>query len=269
MGAFATAIRVARARPDRLRGVLHDRRVLNRAAGCTVIRLSFGQLHLLSPWDVSQLRGVAVSYQYCHRGFIPASGWTIVDVGANLGFFTAWALSFMQTGTILAIEPAPSTFAMQLRNVGPSGTCARPGVEVLCRNLAAGAHRGEMPFVVAEGQSALSHGDRDGRGAHADVERPQDCVVPVLPLDDIVSSEPMLSEVAGIDLLKVDVEGMEADCFGGARTVLDRTLRVVFEYHSNDLLSACATVLCAHGMHERYRLPNQPGADVGTSFWSR
>ena len=51
------------------------------------------------------------------EAFVPKPGWTVVDVGANIGCFTLWAATHMQRGHLWAFEPMPRTFDYLQRNI--------------------------------------------------------------------------------------------------------------------------------------------------------
>ena len=48
---------------------------------------------------------------------LPRGAVTVIDVGANIGLFTLWALAEAPTSRVIAIEPAPATFALLGRNL--------------------------------------------------------------------------------------------------------------------------------------------------------
>lgn len=131
----------------------------------------------------------------------------ILDVGANLGVFSLVMSRRYSERRIVAFEPAPSTFAALGANAALNGAG-----NVECHRLAVAAHDGTAGFAMREdarANSSLSGGAPNA--ARIEIE----CTT----LDRFAA-------LAGIDriaLLKVDVEGFEADVFRGAGKVLART----------------------------------------------
>jgi FkbM family methyltransferase len=147
-----------------------------------------------------------------------ASGATFVDVGANVGVFTilaGWLVG--PDGRVLALEPSPRVFPYLEHNV------RRNGLEnVRLRQCAALDHDGtSVSFYEAPAQHF-------GMGALAPQFDGQPTPVPGRTLDSLLEDE----EIERVDLLKVDVEGFEADVFRGARRLLTsgRPPVIVFEF---------------------------------------
>jgi FkbM family methyltransferase len=134
-------------------------------------------------------------------------GGVIVDVGANIGVFTAaCARAAGAGGRVIALEPSPATFRkLQL-------TCERlqlANVELL--RVAAAEKSGIRSFVVGDDTDPLRQHLSDARPSG-----PAD-VVPVeaRTLDDICGER-----LADVSLVKVDVEGHEAEALAGAPRIL-------------------------------------------------
>jgi FkbM family methyltransferase len=124
---------------------------------------------------------------------------TFVDVGANVGLFSA--LLFDRFSKFYLVEPSPSSFAAL------QATCAlNPSVECLPLNAAASDAAGELAFLDDGPCSSTSR----VAGAAAATGG---CVIRVEAntLDAILAGEQ-----API-VLKIDVEGWEERVFGGAR----------------------------------------------------
>ena len=133
----------------------------------------------------------------------------VVDVGANVGLHTVLAAAC--GAEVVALEPLPAARAMLERNVARNGFSGRVNV------LAAGAAatRGELTFT--DGPSCLNHVVGAGESPDVPVR-----MVPVVPLDDVVpAGRPVV-------MLKIDVEGFEAEVLRGAtRLLADPALQAV------------------------------------------
>lgn len=149
-------------------------------------------------------------------------GDTVIDVGANYGFWTEpMARAVGATGKVIAFEPVPFTVRTLRQVVRILGLA---NVEV--RAEACGEDRGELILTVpVQGSGAISAGqahlatrddDRPGREAHVRWSGSTDVRAAVVRLDDVVP----VDEVA---FLKCDVEGAEPHVLRGARAVLERS----------------------------------------------
>ncbi len=136
-----------------------------------------------------------------------APGDTFVDVGANMGYFTLLAASRVGArGSVVAVEPSP---AVLRRLWGDVGLNEAFNVRVLC--VAAGAEEAIVPFYRAGWNDAES-----STLAIPGLER--EGTVRAAPLHRLLTGQ----ELARTRLIKVDVEGAEADVVAGLLPGLER-----------------------------------------------
>jgi FkbM family methyltransferase len=129
---------------------------------------------------------------------------TVVDVGANVGYFSLLAAYAVgRLGAVHAVEALPSTVGLLRHNIALNGAS-----NVTVHPVAAGDEAGEIEIFKASdsvlGSSSTTSGEvSEGR-------------VPCVTLDEL------LREVDGADvrLLKVDVEGDEESVLRGATRLL-------------------------------------------------
>jgi FkbM family methyltransferase len=167
-----------------------------------------------------------------HVDFIPQSGWTVFDVGANIGVFTV--LQATQGARVYSFEPNPESYSRLSRNVAANklGGCVRLFPTAL------GDERGMGSLHVVGGGTTAGVVTRVRAGASA-----SGVAVPIATLDEVVSTLPELS----IDLLKIDAEGSEVAILRGGERTLDQVQRIVVEYHSRDLLRQVEEILGRKG----------------------
>jgi FkbM family methyltransferase len=147
-------------------------------------------------------------------------GDSCIDVGAHIGWFTTLAAGLVgASGQVVACEPYPSNLILLQKNLDQNG----------CRNVrlvatALGSRLGTLSLAAGAGDSgAVTALDwaHDGR-----VE------VPMTTLDDISG------DLGDIALIKMDVEGWEAQILAGAEETLARTRHVLIEINRPALKKA-------------------------------
>ncbi|HEX4034154.1 MAG TPA: FkbM family methyltransferase [Solirubrobacteraceae bacterium] len=135
----------------------------------------------------------------------------IVDLGANIGLFGAFAASRWPQAAILAYEPEPGNAAVHERTIAENGAADR---WTLVR-AAAGTGDGTARFASGQGPSShIVAGDA----------APAEQVIDVALRD-------VLPVICGADLVKIDVEGGEWQIIADARFAADPPRVVVLEYH--------------------------------------
>lgn len=128
-----------------------------------------------------------------------------VDVGANIGFYTA--LAGRRGARVLAFEPSPDTHEICRRNIALNDL----GAAVVLREAACGAVAGRAGF--SSGLDITNHivADED-----ADLD------VQLSTLD-----EELAAEHDGFSMLKLDAEGHDLDVLHGALDAVTRLLPVI------------------------------------------
>lgn len=156
-------------------------------------------------------------------------GMTFLDVGANIGYYTALAMSRMgSTGRIVALEPDPENFSFLERTVAANKR-AENGIAIDCVRKAASDHEGVMTLFT----SSQNRGDNRLYGNElADAT----CEVAVTTVDAILDD----LRVPQVDFIKMDVQGYEGHVVEGMRRCLQQTcpLTVLSEFWPEGLRKA-------------------------------
>lgn len=141
----------------------------------------------------------------------------VIDVGANIGFFTLAALSNCEGATVHAFEPSPNSFALF------SGCLSRNNLtdRVTANQLALSSEPGEMDFYLHSTEYGAYDGFRDTR--YSDVGDATLTKVPVTTLDIYADKK----KLKRLDLLKIDAEGAELSVLKGGRKTLSMLRPVV------------------------------------------
>jgi FkbM family methyltransferase len=141
-------------------------------------------------------------------------GDVFLDVGANIGFFSVLAaLRVGPAGQVIAIEPNPG-----LRDaIGELGAVNGVAERVLLVPAAAAAASGPPAPLFLSVDSVLSTLD-PSRAPLGDFPFDRHVDVPIIAIDDWMVEHP--SQRDRLRLVKIDVEGVEADVLKGMRRTL-------------------------------------------------
>lgn len=142
-------------------------------------------------------------------------GDVVVDVGANIGVWSRYLLSHQQLSKLIAFEPTGRIFELLCKNLS-----GHPCVS--CQPFALGANSGTVAFST--------HLDSGQNYVLRDASRPGSRNVQMTSLDEWVRQQ----NLPRLDVLKIDVEGLELDVLRGAIQTLKSFAPVVyFEYMPN------------------------------------
>ena len=157
----------------------------------------------------------------------------ILDVGANIGFYTARFAKRMPRARVYAFEPMPTSFAYLQRNVAANGV----GTQVIAFNYGLSNACGSVEFFISPASGT--------NASLKNVAAAGDAVSVMgltLTLDHWVANYGVIP-----DFIKCDVEGAEFLVFQGAGKTLREHRPIVFAellrkwakpfgYHPNDMI---------------------------------
>lgn len=130
-------------------------------------------------------------------------GMTFVDIGANIGYFSALASSLVgKQGKVFSFEPSPYAFS-KLKKMADSA----PFQNICTYSVALSDEPGQLNLPVPrEGNHTPSFLDKtNSNQVRVAVERLDACLPP--------------DEISNIELLKIDVEGFELKALKGAENL--------------------------------------------------
>jgi FkbM family methyltransferase len=165
------------------------------------------------------------------RDFVPP-GSTVVDVGANIGFFTLkFARWVGEQGQVIAIEPDLENFETLAAALKTAGLESRV--------------RLHQAAAAAEGGSVRLRRNELHPGDHRIAFGAEGIVVPAVTVDDLVAG----AGARTVSLVKIDVQGAEMLVFEGAKRTLGKMRPALFvEVDDRNLadLGSSAHALIAH-----------------------
>jgi FkbM family methyltransferase len=142
--------------------------------------------------------------------------WTIIDIGAGLGDFTAYAAQRSPNGRVLAYEPFPESFALLQQNVALNNLC-----NVEAQPYAIAAQPGSLALNIGMGE-AVQHSTTQAGVNTIEVR--------AITLQQIFAERGL----ERCDFLKMDIEGGEYAILRGMDAeLLKRVRRIALEYHDN------------------------------------
>lgn len=160
-------------------------------------------------------------------------GDVVVDIGANIGYFTAWAAAFVgTTGKVFSMEPEEHNWKILSKNIN---SLKNKGFACYCFQLAASNQNGTATLRLH--RHSTYHSIEDEHHILDKVEGIQK--INTIKLDDWAINH----GVEYISLLKVDTEGHEINVLEGATrlykqkridyTVLELRSQHIYEYVRN------------------------------------
>ena len=175
---------------------------------------------------------------------------TILDLGANIGMFGAFAATRWPTSRIVAYEPDPENAAVHERTIAVNDLAERWSLVL----AAAGSREGEVRFAAGLGASSHVIDGRPDGAADAITVALRD-VLPAMSVADVV---------------KMDIEGGEWEILYDPRFAANPPRVIVLEYHplgcpGADPRAAAQRALDAAGLRTA---PIWHGADGVGMLWA-
>lgn len=157
---------------------------------------------------------------------------TIVDIGANVGFFSIMINEYFPNARVYSFEPIPLTFSCLLKNISGNP-------KIVPYELALSEKNGVKNMTFDENDSLISKFTKNKRGKKGESLMQ----VKTATLDNFCSTQ----DITDIDLLKIDAETFELGILKGSRRTLEKTryllLEITVEDNSNYTFSEIHSLL--------------------------
>jgi FkbM family methyltransferase len=175
--------------------------------------------------DLTAISEIAIEGEY---GFVtqwsfPGSGALILDIGANMGCFSALVFSTCPDAEVHSVEPSPDTFALLSEN-----RARYPALRWHTHQSAIGAETGTSQFLNDGPSTARKLSPSTASGV----------LVETRTFDSFVTG---VANGRRIFLCKVDIEGAEVPIFSGAMNTLAQIDHFIVEVHGPAANAALVT----------------------------
>lgn len=181
----------------------------------------------LSDWIT--FRGIWVHQDYFHPLINHCR--SILDVGANIGIAAVWLKALVPDAELACIEPDPRNLPLARLNLAENDISAR----IFECAVAPYTGRAQLGIEDFYGKSCL---DDSGLYQHKEFVEVETRRIPEI-LDELGWSR--------VDLLKMDIEGMERDILADAGDWLHRVGLIVMEVHQNTSPEELSSFLQPYG----------------------
>jgi FkbM family methyltransferase len=154
-----------------------------------------------------------------------SEGMVVVDVGANIGYYTLIAASIVgPRGRVIAIEPDPRNFHLLTRNIEANEYTDF----VEAHRVAVSDKVGTANIYLSEATNLNTLFDPERSGGLSNVKTEAVVGIETVSLDDL------LKDRRGINFVRMDIEGFEVEAFAGMVETLGRSeppCKILFEVH--------------------------------------
>lgn len=187
--------------------------------------------------------------------FTPSNCSSLLDIGANEGFYSIYMQQKNPCMRILSVEPVPSAFEIFQRNLNANGF---HGIQTV--NAAVGDKNQTIEMEVYPHVSSISAENMElFQRPWIHPERINKIKVPMKTLSSLFHEYNWNT----VDVLKLDVEGSEMKILQGSKSVLKRVRKLVVEWHTPELRKACRHFL----RNQNFKLLHEERRRIGDSYF--
>jgi FkbM family methyltransferase len=187
--------------------------------------------------------------------FQPKNCSSVIDIGANEGFYTLYMKSRNPGLRIISVEPVPDTFQILTRNIKANGFDDIQTVQAAVREKNGSGKIEIYPHVSSISSIDIMNQSRPW-------VRPE--WIQVIPVKTItVPSLFRQFELIEADILKIDAENSEWNILSSSESVLGQVRKIVLEWHSAELREKCIRFLKARN----FTLVHEERRRIGDSYF--
>jgi FkbM family methyltransferase len=203
---------------------------LNTFVGAWPLRMLRGE------WEVETMKAIEAKVK---------PGWICFDVGGHIGYLTLFMATLTgEGGKVHAFEPLPYNVERIQRHVERNEKTAIVHVHPIALSNSNGSAVLHGSGLLPESCGAHLSGVRTPPSGESLYERFSDFIVEQRRIDDLVER----NEVQPPNLIKIDVEGAEAEVLKGAMSTLQKTKPVlIVELHNTANAVECMNILLTTG----------------------
>ena len=159
------------------------------------------------------------------------SGNIVVDIGANIGFFTLiMSKGVKKEGKVFSFEPELENYKLLSKNVKENNL-----QNIILENKAVGNKNGSTEMYLASKENNIySQSMHRIFSSKIVSQNSTPITIKIIKLDDFFEK---LDLIKKIDLIKIDVEGAEFDVLKGMNKILDsnKDLKIIMEFSLENL----------------------------------
>ncbi|MGY6544210.1 FkbM family methyltransferase [Arthrospiribacter ruber] len=150
-----------------------------------------------------------------------------MDIGANSGWFSVMAKAYNPAATVHAFEPQPNIFKVLKKNSEINS------FDIHCHQLALSNQKGEFPFYNTGANTFTSENTNHGSlNKEWRPEKQKSIMVQVDKLDNVIDS----LKIPKVDLVKIDVETLEAEVLEGYMRCLQAHMPTILLEIQNEIV---------------------------------
>jgi FkbM family methyltransferase len=170
---------------------------------------------------------LTINHYFKYSGFCPQTGWTVIDIGANVGEYAIPAARMIREGKVVAVEPEPNNYSKLLQNIRINNL-----TNIISVKVAIGAKEGWFPINRLPGLCQETPTKIDTNN------------VRVTTIDALISE----LCIPNVDIIKIDIEGWEWLALQGCVDTIRRFHpRLIVECHNGCLAEQVRAFLLRNG----------------------
>lgn len=210
---------------------------------------------------------IFVGGAYDHPRLVLPDRPVIMDVGANVGFYSIWASQKYHPRLLLSYEASPTTYACLADNLHRHIDKAIS--DAICRNVAVSSVAGrELTLNQPPWNSGFSTLVDGSRLPWVDELRDKGELITHQVQSTTISHEIASRNLACVDILKIDVEGHFAEVLDGIDTAdLPKVRNIVLEAEYAEELGHSRESLCARLRAMGYDVEARDAAQIMIYAW--